>query len=589
MIVDQEILEFIVKEFRLISKDGMILKPITEGLSEAEVYLLIINNAARARDNGNYILKIIDTTSRWFLKNDNESNKAEVIYANSAHYQQHLVKVRTKKYIDNKLVIVYFYALKSRLNSISLDKTQIDLKCKVLENISYELLEMFNYRTINTVNASGYQVLKKWLKYRLDENGNFKTRIKQLLYFPEKPAFNYKGCILPNPLFYIPKLDEYIDFSEFQFFIGKIHGDFHQRNILVHKTEKDYSYVIIDYDNFERDNFVFFDHAYLELNILNEELRSLDLYSWINTIKVLMKKEILDNKKIMKMDYIRSENVRDCICVGIMKWHKKNYPELIDCVKIQYILSRIAAGINFLCKNGISDSILQTKYFIYAAINMEMLFGQLGVNWNNEDTGRLRERDEDSDYTEFIWNSCDRFKRGYTKVLFTDDSYQRENYKEILDVCRIEWSFIVDIGDRPVSQDLYSDLAPQIKQNKNFTYINTYEDKLEFSDNTCFWIEAKKNQEELNLQHWIRTKNDICNAIADIIGNAPLKPVLFVFDCHKDTYFMNKMLEYLLEKDILKKGMIIVGLGNKAENDTGALHPSLTSVHMERPMYTWNI
>ncbi|MCI8505189.1 MAG: hypothetical protein HFI67_03260, partial [Lachnospiraceae bacterium] len=109
MIVDQEILGFLVKEFRLVSKDGMILKPITEGLSEAEVYLLIINNAVRARDNGNYILKIIDTTSPWFLKNDNESNKAETIYANSTHYQQHLVKVRTKKYIDDKLVIVYFY------------------------------------------------------------------------------------------------------------------------------------------------------------------------------------------------------------------------------------------------------------------------------------------------------------------------------------------------------------------------------------------------------------------------------------------------------------------------------------------------
>lgn len=573
MIVDQKILGFLVKEFRLVSKDGMILKPITEGLSEAEVYLLIINNAARARDNGNYILKIIDSTSRWFLKNDNESNKAEAIYANSTHYQQHLVKVRTKKYIDDKLVIVYFYALKSRLNSISLDKTQIDLKCKMLETISYELLEMFNYGTINIVNASGYQVLKKWLKYRLDENGNFKTRIKELLYSPEKPAFNFKGCILPNPLFYIPKLDEYIDFSELQFFVGKIHGDFHQRNILMHKTEKenDYSYVIIDYDNFERDNFVFFDHSYLELNILSEELRSLDLYSWISAIKVLMKKEISDNNKQMKMDYIRSENVRDCICVGIIKWHKRNYPELIDCVKIQYILSRIAAGINFLCKSGISDSTLQTKYLIYAAINMEILFEQLGVNWNNEDTGRLRERDEDSDYTEFIWNSCDRFKRGYTKVLFTDDSYQRENYKEILDICRIEWSLIVDIGDRPVSQDLYSDLAPQIKQNKNFTYISTYEDKLEFADNTCFWIEAKKNQEELNLQHWIRTKNDICNAITNIIGNAPLKPALFVFDCHKDTYFMNKMLEYLLEKDILKKGMIIVGLGNKAENDIQSL------------------
>ncbi len=332
MINNQEILEFLVKEFRLASKNSIILKPITEGLSGAEVYFLLINSAARARDNGNYILKIIDTTSNWFLKNDNESNKAEAIYANSKHYQQHLVKVRTKKYIGDKLVIVYFYALKSRLNSISLDKTQIDLKSKVLEAISYELLEKFNYCAINTVSVSSYQVLKKWLKYRLDENGNFKTRVRELLYSSEKPAFNFKGCILPNPLFYIPKLDEYIDFSELQFFVGKIHGDLHQKNILIHKTEKedDYSYVIIDYDNYERDNFVFFDHAYLELNILGEELRSLDLYSWISTIKELMKKEISDNNKQMKMDYIRSENVRDCICAGIMKWHNKNYPELID-------------------------------------------------------------------------------------------------------------------------------------------------------------------------------------------------------------------------------------------------------------------
>ena len=573
MMVNKEILEFLVKEFRQISKDGIKLKQITEGLSGAEVYFLMVNKAARTRDNGNYILKIIDTTSHWFSKNDNESNKAEAIYVNSQHYQQHLVKVRTKKYIGDRLIIVYFYALKSRLDSITLDRAQIDIKCKLLQKISYELLEIFNFNSISTVNVTGYQLLKSWLKYRLDEDGIFKSRIEGLLYSSEKPAFNYKGCVLPNPLFYIPRLDEYIDFSELQFFIGKIHGDFHQKNILLNKNlkEDDYNYVIIDYDNFEKQNFVFFDHAYLELNILFEELECLDFYTWISTIRALMKKEMSDKNQQMDMAYISSEKVRDCISTGIIKWYKKNYPELIDSVKIQYILSRIAAGINFLCKNGISDLTYQTKYLMYVAVNIEILFEQYEVNWDKEDTGRLRKRDKNSNYTEFIWNSCDRFKRRYTKVLFTDDSYQSDEYRTLLDIGRIEWSLIVDIGDKPVAQDLYSNLAPQIKQTRNFTYINNYEEKIEFADNTCFWVEAKNDQKELNLQHWIRTKNSIYNAIINIIENAPLKPVLFVFDCHKDVYFMNKMLEYLLEKDIVKQGTIIVGLGDKVENDIQSL------------------
>lgn len=577
MMVSQEILEFLKKEFRLVSEDGIKLKQIGEGLSGAEVYFLLINNAARSRDDGNYILKIIDTTSPWFSKNDNECNKASNIYSTSPYYQRHLVKIRAKQYIGNRLIIVYFYALKSRLNSISLDKAQIDVKCKILKRISYELLDEFNGKNINTVNVKAYQLLKKWLKYRLDEDGNFKRRIEALLYSPEKPAFNYKGFVLPNPLFYISKFDEYLDCSEFQFFVGKIHGDLHQKNILIHKIEKadDYSYVLIDYDNFEEENFLFFDHAYLELNILFEELQYLDLYSWTSAIKGLMEKELSDKNRQMEMTYICSERVRDCICDGIIKWYKKNYPELIDSIKIQYILSRIAAGINFLCKNGISDKICQTKFLVYAAVNIGILFEQLGIDWNKENTGRIREREKDSNYTEFIWHSCDRFKRGYTKILFTDDIYQKDEYKKILDICRIEWSLIVDIGNKPIAHDLYSNLASQIKQNRNFTYIDNYEEKINFSDNTCFWLDAKDNQEELKLQYWIRNKKNVYNSIVNIIGNAPLRPILFIFDCHKDAYFMNKILEYLLETNILKKGTVVVSLGDEPEDDI----QSLLSIH----------
>lgn len=574
MVNDREIKEFLVKEFRLISHEGIITKSITEGYSGAEVYLLIISNAARSRDNGNYILKIIDTTSQWFSKTDNEANKSEEIYEKSTQYHQHLVKVRAKKYIGDKLVIVYFYALKSRLNSITLDKNQIDVKCKLLESISYELLECFNNHDISIVKIGGYQVLKSWLKYRIEKQNNFEIRIGRLLYSQEKPAFNYKGCILPNPLYYITRLDEYIDGRDLQFLKGKIHGDFHQKNILTHKVEKenDYDYVVIDYDSFEKDNFLFFDHAYLELNILNEELQGLDIYSWHNVIKTLIQKGLEENTQKSEKDYNRCEYVRDSICLGIMKWHKKKYPELIDNIKIQYDLSRIAAAINYLCKNGIKDSILQTKYLIYAAISMEVLFEHIGVTWDKEDTGRLRERDEDSNYTEFVWKACDRFKREYTKILFTDDNYRKENYKEIEGICRIEWTLVVDIGDKSASQDLHSDIASKIKQNRNYMYINSEKsDGAEYTNNTCFWLEAKRKDREVNLQHWLTNKKSICNSIINIIGSSPLKPVLFVFDCQKDAHFMNKTLEWLLEKKFVKKGMIVVGLGSKADTDIQSL------------------
>ena len=564
----EDLEKFIRKEFRLVSTGKVIMEPISEGMSGAEVYLLTISNAGRTRDNGNYILKIIDMKSQWFSKSNNEGHKAEKIYITSEKFRRHLVKKRVEEYIDDKLIIIYFYALKSRLSSISLEKNGIEEKCEILRNISFDLLEKFNYGTHNFRDTNGRQVLEDWLKYRIEKNGIFKTRINELLFSPEMPAFNYKGIILPNPLHYIFKLDKYINFDDFCFIEGKIHGDLHQKNIFTHKNGENYNYVIIDYDNFDEKNYLFFDHAYLELNVLDEELKELNLYDWCTVMQALMSKRLSSKQKKLGLDYIRCENVRDKICKGIIEWQKKNYPEMLDLIEIQFILSRIAAGINFMCKSAITDSILQTKYLIYAAINLEELFKIFEIRWDKEHTGLLREREQDSQFTEFIWEACDKFKQRYLKILLTDDNYSKQNYQEIDAVSRIEWNLIVDIGCNEKSEGLYDELATIIKSNMNFKYMENSKNIDTVNNNTCFWLNVKIRKNELALQHWIRVKNNIDNIIANILGNSPLKPVLFVFDCQKNSFFVNKMIESMLEENILKKGMRIVSLGNEPEKNT---------------------
>lgn len=342
---NKSIQEFLINELSLTSWNSVDnVQQLTEGKSDAIVYRLHIVSQRR-KLTGHYIVKLIDTDKPWYQSKVNEGTKGKDAYTSAGKFKDHITKVIGSKEIGKVLVVIYKQANNSVMNSISLEKLTKSKAVSLLERISYDILSEWNDRSLFNGDASVF--FKEILSYRLDEEGQFEKRISKLLQNKKAKSFLFRNKVYPNPYYYINCETAWYNSLESKVFLkGKIHGDFHRKNIITTEEAGKIDYSIIDFDCFSPDAFLFYDNAYLETSIIFDNSIRYSLAEWITVSNGILNTDIQNG-----IEGALDEDVylyRDAICKGVSKWlFDDKQVASKDTLIVQFYMARLAASINY--------------------------------------------------------------------------------------------------------------------------------------------------------------------------------------------------------------------------------------------------
>lgn len=565
--ITQEIQKFIKTALNIVSDEGIkqcIM--LTEGKSDAEVYRMCIISR-RPRNNGTYIVKLVDTKGAWYDADRNEASKATAIWTHKTPFKDKLVELCAEKVVDQYHVIIYRQANDSVLNTVTLDKLKLSEKKEVLKLLSYDLLKKWNSNIYKF--GSVEEIFSNLLSYRLHPNGTFEKKISSILVDIEASAFVMKNNVYPNPYYYIKNQEEWIhNVYDMPFLKGKIHGDLHQKNIMYGKDAgREGQYFIIDYDAYQSEGYLFFDQAYLEMSIYYEMLQKYDAKHWDDAINLLFAKglyDVIDGEIDEPLIYIRNS-----IYTGIKQWMIEEQPHMKDNIEVQYLITRIAAGINYISKGAIQNQDYLMKLLQYVGESFKALFAKINFQWSTENLTRLNYIFSKDDYVEILWENCVCHAFNYVPILLTDDSYLKNDYKQLEKILGIKWALVVDIGENVAPNDFSSVIATKARSRRNICIYNLIASNtaIEYSQNTCVWLSVKKDIEVPTYGVlWTQHQKVINNVFEQILSQEGLKPILFVFDIKKGHAFAQKFLQCILNNYLRLKGSRIVTLGRNVIN-----------------------
>ena len=349
------------------------------------------------------------------------------------------------------------------------------------------------------------------------------------------------------------------------FLCGNVHGDLHRRNIMCQTIEqKKQEYFLIDYDSFSNKGYLLYDQAYLEMSIYFDEVISYDIVRWIACMKNILHSDI--DEKIDKEIDEPVRALRNAICRGITKWENEAMPNNRDVVELQYILVRIAAGINFFSKAGITDEEQWKKILIYISLSIQAFFKKIGYDFlpSSEETTDFTDSTTENEVSDEVYDHWAAYVGGkYISILITDDCYRDEEYEKMRFLSNVKWSLIIDIGDKVSPNDIDTNLIKYLNDSNRVEYVNLLDPSCECSyiGHSCLWITAKKDSSFPTYGLlWQKYKRTFSNLMQQINACNALKPLLVLMDFDKGGAFAQQFLSLVLEYKEQMRGSRFVEL-----------------------------
>ncbi len=532
----QKIQEFIKERLAVVSDDKIKVYPLTEGRSGADVYRVKVTSR-RDRLTGSYIVKVCSMTER---EEEKESYKANILYQAATGFSQHLVKVEAEKEIDGKSVIIYHQANDSVRDMVAFSDLSGDMLAKYMRQVSFDLLFCMNKD--RKMEGTAGDFFNCMLAKQLGDGGRFGNRIRNLLENPEAECVALNGEVFPNPLYIVNNISKLEQLLSDQIFLkGVVHGDLHGDNLIA----ADDTYSLIDYDGVMDDAYLFFDQAYFEFSIFYDNSKDNDLKTWNSMLEVLIRPSFL--KESIVCEYYKEYMVRNAVCEGIRNWMKEEHLEKIrDDIELQFIMARIAAGINFFCKKNCLERGKQLKVLFYIAYCCKLLAEKTGYQYDENDISSLYVPPEFTN-TEELWEDLVKFAN-YVPVLITDDQYSAKNCEELGDLCAIDWQLVIDIGLEQEDLKVYKSFLNRCKM-RIVKLVNVMaEEKVESFSNALNVLAIRKAADRSYPGLWRTYSRVVVEALKKLLSANPRVPLVFVFDCSRNAMpFRNQLINSLCD------------------------------------------
>ena len=258
-----------------------------------------------------------------------------------------------------------------------------DSQLSILKRLSRDLLEDWN---ADAGLAEGLllpqELLQGWLDYRLDpKEGRLHNFLDaQCGLSPVAAGLFFEGHWYPNPLLFAREGVETGGGQRLRAMVGNSHGDLHGFNVLVDTRSGDSdSYYLIDLAFYQDRQFLFFDHAYLELSHLLMARERADAANWQSILDHLSPFDHIGETGQLRGDDLGLFELVFAIRGEAAAWTDRHQAGRLAYMESQYLLARVAAGLNFASKR--LDDKARRMAFLYAAANLKDYLKRNGVDW----------------------------------------------------------------------------------------------------------------------------------------------------------------------------------------------------------------
>lgn len=457
-----------------------ILKQYGEGFSGAGVYKVLLDSSFHT---GHAVLKIVDLE-----ETDNGIPlQSKIVRKIPDFAKDHCPNIFWfKKYGS---IVVQFMELAGN-SSIDIkllkDINNVIERKRILKKVSKTLVRTFQNEQANsrTTSLPGYFNLILGHKLIQEESGVYDFIRDICDRNPEVDGFMIDRYSYPNPLRLLTDEDNFKGVGNLVFSVGNLHGDLHEQNIYyLPKGKNSFDYYIIDYEKYREDTFLYFDHAYLELDQLFRIKENLAISEWLSLLNAT-KHHLFQNTEPISVREGQVEAIDICKAIWnpvIQKFGASpRLPE--EDQNTQVICAKIAAGLNYCSKRKISSR-RRLLALTYACFFTDILCRRLSIKpkvesvqtlslkavLDNSITKTLNETDdskverEKEEYSESEWRSLFQKAKSFNANLYKfgfitmpEEIFKSDNLQSI---GLIDWAVLLDF-DRSKN-----DCSPSVRIN----------------------------------------------------------------------------------------------------------------------------
>jgi len=351
------------------------------GKSGAQVFVADVHSSDYT---GQSILKLDE------LRHPTQTNKTEAFLLTKAtrdapdfaknHFPRFLLTVQKK----NKSVILSTIAGRGLEYADPWPDVDFDKQLFVTAQLSRELLTEWNkdYKLSSGMHMP-QEILAAWLAHRLDpaDGGrihDFLTRKCEL--DPATPSITFEGQWYPNPLAFAEGIIDIPNRLQIRAVTGRCHGDLHGMNLLVgHVNTEKTEYFLIDLADYQDSQFLFFDHAYFELAYLLTVRNNASAGYWETIFETLSRRHSKETNRSLQADDLGLMQIIDALRRETKDWIEQQEYDRLSYMENQYLLARIAAGLNYAHKD--IDCRMRSIAFLYAASNLKDYLELNRLDW----------------------------------------------------------------------------------------------------------------------------------------------------------------------------------------------------------------
>jgi len=349
------------------------------GKSGALVYAADVSS----RDfSGQAILKLDRSPDPDWQEQTEAERHQQAIERAPAYAAAHLPKILHILHHGNALAVLSTIAGRGLEYAKPWAECAHGVQLKSVHDLSRGLLEDWNsgYELAKGL-RSPQDLLRGWLGYRLKPD---QGRLHSLLgeecgIAPDEKSFVCEGHWYPNPLAFATAPDDSTGHMQ-RAAIGNIHGDLHGFNVLVKTTRSDnIEHYLIDLAFYQDKQFLFYDHGYFEFSHLLMMRERADAAIWCSILDRLSPFDHNGELGDLRGDDLGLLELIRALRRELMDWVDRHEADRLSYMESQYLLARIAAGLNFANKRLPEKA--RRLAFLYAAANLKDFLKLNGLDW----------------------------------------------------------------------------------------------------------------------------------------------------------------------------------------------------------------
>ncbi len=350
------------------------------GKSGAAVYAADISSSDFS---GQAILKLDRSPDpEWQEKSEAERHQQAIDVA-PAYAVEHLPKILHTLNHGDSIAILSTIAGRGLEYAKPWAECSHNNQLSVVQQLSRGLLEDWNCEhELARGLRSPQDLLRSWLEHRLDpDKGRLHGFLKNKCGIaPDEKSIVFEGHWYPNPLAFAIAAPEATDRQQQRAVVGNIHGDLHGFNVLVSTSSANRPvYYLIDLAFYQDRQYLFFDHGYFELSHLLMMRERADAANWRSILDHLSPFNHFGEEVELRGDDLGLLELIVALRRELMDWVDRHQANRLSYMEGQYLLARVAAGLNFANKRVSEKS--RRMAFLYAAANLKDFLRLKALDW----------------------------------------------------------------------------------------------------------------------------------------------------------------------------------------------------------------